>query len=129
MVRGVKAGCGLTRLAVTLETVRGVGGGAPAANVAVTLLAASRTTAQPPVPVQAPLQPVKVELVEAVALRPTLVPLGKLALQVAPQLIPLGLEVTVPVPVPALATVRGWSTGLVAAAQASLEYGESPALL
>ncbi len=100
---------------------------APTANVAVTLLAASSTTAHPPVPVQAPLQPVKVEPVAAVALRPTLVPLVKLALQVAPQLIPAGLEATVPVPVPALATVRARSTGLVATAQASLELADSPA--
>jgi hypothetical protein len=58
------------------------------------------------VPVQAPLQPVKVDPVAGVAVRVTLVPLLKDALQVLPQLIPDGAEVTVPVPVPALATVK-----------------------
>jgi len=47
------------------------------------------------VPVQAPLQPVKVP---PLADRVTVLPLAKLALQVEPQLMPLGVEVTVPVP-------------------------------
>ena len=44
--------------------------------VAVTLLAALILTTQLPVPVQAPLQPVKVEPVVGVAVRVTLVPLA-----------------------------------------------------
>jgi hypothetical protein len=74
-------------------------------NVAVTLFAASTTSVQPPVPVHAPLQPVKVEPVAGVALSPTLVPALKEALQVPPQSTPLGLDATVPLPVPALLTV------------------------
>jgi hypothetical protein len=69
-------------------------------NVAVTERAWVIVTVQVPVPVQAPLQPVKVEPVDAVAVRVTLVPLVKVALQVAPQLTPVGLELTVPDPVP-----------------------------
>ncbi len=42
--------------------------------VAVTLLLPLTTSAQLPVPVQAPLQPVKVEPAAGVALRATLVP-------------------------------------------------------
>jgi hypothetical protein len=74
-------------------------------NVAVTERAWVIVTVQVPVPVQAPLQPVKVEPVDAVAVRVTLVPLVKVALQVAPQLTPVGLEVTVPDPVPLLVRV------------------------
>jgi hypothetical protein len=59
---------------------------------------------QVPVPVQAPLQPVKVKPLAGVALKATLVPPLKLALQVLPQAIPLGLEATVPLPV--VVTVR-----------------------
>jgi hypothetical protein len=43
-------------------------------NVAVTLLAASMVTAHVPVPLQAPLQPVKVEPGNAVAVSVTTVP-------------------------------------------------------
>ena len=75
--------------------------------VAVTDCAAFMVTVQVPVPLQPPpLQPVKVEPPEGVAVSVTLVPLVKLALQVLPQLIPAGLEVTVPVPVPLLVTVK-----------------------
>ena len=51
--------------------------------------------AQPP-----PVQPSKVEPLAGVAVRVTCVPLAKEAEQVAPQLMPVGLEVTVPLPVP-----------------------------
>ena len=75
-------------------------------NVAVTFCAAPMVTVQLPVPVHAPLQPVNVEPVAGAAVRVTLVPELKLALHVAPQLMPAGDEVTVPLPVPALPTVR-----------------------
>jgi hypothetical protein len=74
-------------------------------NVAVTLRAAVMLTVQVPVPVHAPLQPVKVEPAAGAAVRVTDVPDVYEALQVLPQLIPLGEEVTVPVPVPLFATV------------------------
>src|SRR5881628_3481596 len=52
-----------------------------------------------------PLQPVKIEPAAGAAVRVTAVPLVKLAEQVAPQVIPAGALVTVPLPVPALLTV------------------------
>ena len=76
-------------------------------NVAVTVVAAETVTVQAPVPVHPPpLQPVKVEPAAGVAVRVMVVPLAKLAEQVAPQLIPAGELVTVPLPVPAGVTVR-----------------------
>jgi hypothetical protein len=51
-----------------------------------------------------PLQPVKVELAVLAALSVTCVPVAKLVLQVLPQAMPDGLLVTVPEPVPFLAT-------------------------
>jgi hypothetical protein len=55
-------------------------------NVAVTLRAAVMLTVHVTlVPVHAPLQPVKVERVVVTAAKVTLVPLGKLTLQVSPQ--------------------------------------------
>src|SRR5207247_8405682 len=72
----------------------------------VTVVAALRVTVQVPVPEHPPpLQPVKVEPAAGVAVSVTAVPLAKLAVQVAPQLIPTGALVTVPLPVPALLTV------------------------
>jgi hypothetical protein len=75
-------------------------------NVAVTLRAAVMLTVQVPVPVQAPLQPEKVEPVAAAAVRVTEVPELNEELQVDPQFTPAGDEVTVPVPVPLLVRVR-----------------------
>src|SRR5207253_2969690 len=77
------------------------------AKVAVTVVAALRVTVQVPVPEQPPpVQPVKVEPAAGVAVSVTTVPLAKLAEQVAPQLMPAGALVTVPLPVPAGVTVR-----------------------
>jgi hypothetical protein len=77
------------------------------ANVAVTLIAIVVVTMQVPVPEHGAPQPVNVDPDAGVAVKVTCVPLLKLAEQVAPQLIPAGALVTVPVPVPALVTVRG----------------------
>ena len=72
-------------------------------NVAVTDVAALIVTVQVPVPVQPPpLQPVNVEPAAGVAVRVTAVPLAKAAEQVAPQEMPAGALVTVPLPAPAL---------------------------
>src|SRR3989442_12736709 len=74
--------------------------------VAVTVVAAESVTVQAPVPEQPPpLQPQKMEPAARVAVSVTAVPLVKLAEQVAPQVMPDGLLVTVPVPVPALERV------------------------
>ena len=55
---------------------------------------------QDPAPEQAPLQPTKVDPGAAVAAKDTELPVGKLALHVLPQSMPLGALVTVPDPDP-----------------------------
>src|SRR5438876_6096701 len=76
------------------------------AKVAVTVVAALSVTVHVPVPEQLPpLQPVKVEPAAGAAVKVTAVPLEYAAAQVAPQEIPAGLLVTVPVPAPVLLTV------------------------
>ena len=57
----------------------------------------------PPPP---PFQPSKVSPVAGVAVNVTTVPSAKLKVQTAPQLIPAGLLVTVPLPLPVLLTVK-----------------------
>src|SRR5437879_12916257 len=75
--------------------------------VAVTVVAAETVTTHDPVPEQPPpLQPLKIEPAAGVAVSVTAVPLVKLAEQVAPQSMPAGELVTVPLPVPAGVTVR-----------------------
>src|SRR5215470_149741 len=75
--------------------------------LAVTVVAAFTVTVQVPVPVQPPpLQPPKVEPVAAAAVRVTIVPFAYDAEHVAPQLMPAGELVTVPLPAPALETVK-----------------------
>ena len=68
------------------------------AKVAVTERAALMLTEQAAVPLQAPLHPVKVFPAAGVAVSVTAVPELKLLLQVAPQLMPAGAEVTLPDP-------------------------------
>jgi len=75
-------------------------------NVAVAARAAVIETVQVTVvPVHAPLQPAKSELPAAEAVKVTMVPLVNEVEQVAPQSMPAGELVTVPLPVPALVTV------------------------
>jgi hypothetical protein len=71
---------------------------------AVTELAAVTVTLQAAAPVQAPDQPVKVLLVPGVSLRVTRVFCAKLAEHAVGQLIPAGVLVMLPVPVPAIVT-------------------------
>ncbi|CDH44882.1 hypothetical protein BN874_20002 [Candidatus Contendobacter odensis Run_B_J11] len=85
----------------------GEGADAVAAVLAAVLLKVATTVHVAGVPVQPLLfHPAKVEPLATVAVRVTVVPLLNLAEQVAPQLIPAGLVITVPEPVPALPTVR-----------------------
>src|SRR5579864_6314695 len=81
--------------------------GPPVLKVAVTDLAAVMVTEHVPVPVQAPLHPANVEPDAGEAVSVTAVPLLKFALHVLGQLIPVGLLVTFPLPVPARVTVNG----------------------
>src|SRR5262245_38468436 len=76
-------------------------------NVAVTVAAAFIVTVQVPAPVHPPpLQPLKVEPAAAAAVRVTIVPFAYDAEHVLPQLMPVGELVTVPLPAPALETVK-----------------------
>ena len=77
-----------------------------APNEALADFAASIVKVQVPVPVQAPLQPAKLLPADGLAVSVTLVLALKFAEQVAPQSIPAGLLVTVPEPLPDLATLR-----------------------
>ena len=74
--------------------------------MAVTFCAELIATVHAPVPLQAPLQPANVDPAEGPAANATEVPAAKLALHVPPQLIPAGELVTVPKPLPALATLN-----------------------
>src|SRR3954452_4813259 len=63
-------------------------------------------TVHPPEPLQAPPQDPNVDPASAVGVRVTIVPSAKSAAQVAPQLMPAGVLVTVPLPPPVLLTLR-----------------------
>jgi hypothetical protein len=76
-----------------------------AANFAPTACTELMLTVQLPVPEHAPVQPVNVEPVAGVAVKVTAVPLANAAEQVAPQEMPVGALVTVPLPAPVLLTV------------------------
>jgi len=69
-------------------------------NVAVTDALAVIVTVQVPVPLHAPAHPLKIAFALGVAVSVTCVLGVKLVLHEAPQLIPAGLLVTVPPPVP-----------------------------
>jgi hypothetical protein len=76
-------------------------------NVAVTFWAAFIVTMQVPVPEQPPpLHPPKVDGEVGLAIRVTVALAAKSKLQVGPQSIPAGELVIVPLPVPALVTVK-----------------------
>jgi hypothetical protein len=72
-------------------------------------------TVQGPAPVQAPPQPAKVDPPAGLAVSVTELAVGKAAVQVFPQLMPLGALVTVPDRDPILCTLRlDMGTGPVA---------------
>lgn len=86
-------------------------------NVAVTLRACVIDTVQVPVPLQAPLHPANADPEAGDAVSTTDAPDVYDALQLLPQLIPDGLDVTVPLPVPDFATVSKYEGGKVAVTQ------------
>jgi hypothetical protein len=73
-------------------------------NVAVTVLVALRVTAQVAVPLQAPLQPAKIDPEAGLAVSVIDVPTGTASVQSAPHAMPAGVLVTVPAPVPFFVT-------------------------
>jgi len=88
----------------------------PLLKIAVMAEGLFRAKAQVLVPVQAmspepPLQPTKVDPFAGAAVNTIEVPILNDALQVEPQLIPAGDEVTVPLPLPALVTVTVGTPG------------------
>jgi len=64
------------------------------------------------VPARPPDQDSKLEVPSGVAVKVTMVPSLKEAVQIWPQLIPPGDDVTVPPPVPALMIVSAWVSGV-----------------
>jgi hypothetical protein len=73
--------------------------------LAITEVFCVKVTLQAAVPLQPPDHPAKKEFAAGDAVRVTVVPLEKLALQAWPQLIPAGLLLTVPPPPPVACTV------------------------
>ena len=99
-----------------------------AVNVAVTEVVALIVTAHVPVPEQAPLQPPKMEPAAGTAVRVTDVPGAKDCEHAAPQLMPAGLLVTVPEPLPLLFTERGSVLPAVADPVTAREMVSPPAV-
>src|SRR5882724_5497059 len=96
-----------TALSTVVCTTRGlsVKPVATPVNVAVTPRAALIVMLQAPVPVQLPLQPLKIEPAAGAAVKVTAVPLAYAAAQLVPHEMPAGALVTVPLPALALVTV------------------------
>ena len=89
------------------------------ATIADTLVLLARVTVHEPMPEHPPpLQPENMHPVCGAVVSLTAVPPVKEAVQVGPQLIPAGVEVTVPSPVPVLLTVRLGAVELKVAATA-----------
>jgi len=91
-------------------------------NVAVTDFAVSIVTTHEPVPEHpAPDQLAKVDPLAEIASNVTAAPGAKAKAHVPPQLIPLGVLMTVPVPVPAFVTVNVWLRGTVTVNEANAD--------
>jgi hypothetical protein len=92
-----------TLVTVSMNVPVGGGDGVEVSKVAVTVMLLLIGTVQEPVPVQpSPLQPAKTDPEAGIAVRMTVVPPENDREQVVPQLMPLGLLVTVPLPAPFL---------------------------
>ena len=107
---------GVQRIAVgvvggELVTLRAIG---VSVKVAVTLRASVISTVQVLVPVQSPLQPLNVESAAGVAVRVMVVRLVIVAVQVVPQLMLAGVEVTVPFPVLVIVKTEGGGVAVTA---------------
>jgi hypothetical protein len=76
-----------------------------ALNVADTVVFAFIVTLQAPAPVHPPVHPPNVEVDPGASLSVTTVPAGNVVWHAVPQLMPTGLLVIVPAPVPELCTV------------------------
>jgi hypothetical protein len=85
---------------VPAKVTASTGWAAIAVNCAITEVCEVRVTTHELIPEHAPDHPVKVDPDAGVAVRVTLVPELNFAVQVDPQLIPEGLLLTIPVPVP-----------------------------
>jgi hypothetical protein len=81
-----------------------------------------------PVPEQAPDQPVNLESLSGFALNVTVWPSSNLAEQVLPQLIRVGLEVTIPSPVPLFVTARVRNGGPIAMLKVRSAFDRIPFL-
>src|SRR5665213_3594861 len=84
-----------------------------AERIAPTAVSLSRVRLHGAVPEHAPVHPVKVEPSLGFAVSVTEVPLAKVALHIKPQVIPDGVLVTVPPPVPAFWIVSSIDEGEV----------------
>ena len=82
-----------------------------ALNVAVTEVLPEGVKLHAAVPLQAPDHPENIEFPVAAAVSVTAVPVAKVALQVWPQLMPVGLLLTVPAPVPEAVTLTRTDVG------------------
>ena len=114
---------GVQRIAVgvvggELVALRAIG---VSVKVAVTLRASVISTVQVLVPVQSPLQPLNVESAAGVAVRVMVVRLVIVAVQVVPQLMLAGVEVTVPFPVLVIVKTEGGGVAVTACTIPSLD--------
>jgi hypothetical protein len=96
-----------TLVTVSVNVSDGGGGASDVVNAALTVTLLLIWTVHEPVPVQPPpLHPAKTDPEAAAAVSVTVVPPENDREQVVPQLMPLGLLITVPLPVPFLVTWR-----------------------
>ena len=78
------------------------------ANAAFTVVSLVTVSMQAPVPTHEPLQPTNVDVPAAAAVKASVEPWSTVSVQVPGQLMPAGVEVTAPVPLPARLTVTAY---------------------